>query len=241
MDDGRPGIEVLVDRSRREICARLAEHPHRPSILASELGKSRSTISHHLRILEDAGLIRQLAFSTDDKTRLYALEPRATGRIIAWLTGTDLGRRGERPGAGGGRPQFTADSQEALRFEASNTAMAGQVPGNGANGNGANGNGANGGVPSNGVPGAHVLVVDDEPAITDLLSTALRYMGYQVTTAATGTAALEAAATANRVTMAQRRAGSPSSLARMKAQPARPMGIASARPVPICSRAKPTR
>ena len=47
------------------------------------------------------------------------------------------------------------------------------------------------------MPGAHVLVVDDEPAITDLLSTALRYMGYQVTTAATGSAALEAAATAN--------------------------------------------
>ena len=33
---------------------------------------------------------------------------------------------------------------------------------------------------------AHILVVDDEPAITDLLATALRYMGYQVTTAATG-------------------------------------------------------
>jgi len=41
---------------------------------------------------------------------------------------------------------------------------------------------------------AHVLVVDDEPAITDLLATALRYMGYQVTTAATGFAALDAAA-----------------------------------------------
>jgi two-component system OmpR family response regulator len=43
---------------------------------------------------------------------------------------------------------------------------------------------------------AHILVVDDEPAITDLLATALRYMGYQVTTAATGFAALDAAATA---------------------------------------------
>jgi two-component system OmpR family response regulator len=43
---------------------------------------------------------------------------------------------------------------------------------------------------------AHILVVDDEASITDLLSTALRYMGYQVTTAATGFAALEAAATA---------------------------------------------
>jgi two-component system OmpR family response regulator len=43
---------------------------------------------------------------------------------------------------------------------------------------------------------AHILVVDDEPSITELLATALRYMGYQVTTAATGFAALEAAATA---------------------------------------------
>jgi two-component system OmpR family response regulator len=42
---------------------------------------------------------------------------------------------------------------------------------------------------------AHILVVDDESAITDLLSTALRYMGYQVTTAATGHEALQAAST----------------------------------------------
>jgi two-component system, OmpR family, response regulator len=38
-----------------------------------------------------------------------------------------------------------------------------------------------------------VLVVDDEAAITDLLSTALRYMGYEVTTARTGMSALDAA------------------------------------------------
>jgi two-component system OmpR family response regulator len=38
-----------------------------------------------------------------------------------------------------------------------------------------------------------VLVVDDEPAITDLLSTALRYMGYEVTTARSGMAALDSA------------------------------------------------
>jgi len=44
---------------------------------------------------------------------------------------------------------------------------------------------------------ARILVVDDEPAITDLLSTALRYMGYQVTTAETGFGALDAATTTN--------------------------------------------
>jgi two-component system OmpR family response regulator len=38
-----------------------------------------------------------------------------------------------------------------------------------------------------------VLVVDDEAPITELLSTALRYMGYDVTTAATGAGALESA------------------------------------------------
>ena len=38
-----------------------------------------------------------------------------------------------------------------------------------------------------------VLVVDDETPITELLSTALRYMGYDVATAATGMAALESA------------------------------------------------
>jgi len=43
---------------------------------------------------------------------------------------------------------------------------------------------------------AHILVVDDEPAITELLATALRYMGYQVTVAVSGFAALDAAATA---------------------------------------------
>jgi len=44
--------------------------------------------------------------------------------------------------------------------------------------------------------GAHILVVDDEPAITDLLATALRYTGYRVTVASSGFAALDAAATA---------------------------------------------
>ncbi len=38
-----------------------------------------------------------------------------------------------------------------------------------------------------------VLVVDDEASITDLLSTALRYMGYEVTTARSGMAALDSA------------------------------------------------
>jgi two-component system OmpR family response regulator len=44
-------------------------------------------------------------------------------------------------------------------------------------------------------PAPRILVVDDEPAITDLLTTALRYLGYEVASAATGFAALDAAGT----------------------------------------------
>ncbi len=40
---------------------------------------------------------------------------------------------------------------------------------------------------------ARVLVVDDEPNITDLVGTALRYVGFEVATAATGREALERA------------------------------------------------
>ncbi|HZQ77393.1 MAG TPA: response regulator transcription factor [Acidimicrobiia bacterium] len=45
------------------------------------------------------------------------------------------------------------------------------------------------------VPEARVLVVDDEDSITDLVSTALRYVGFEVAVAANGRQALERAAT----------------------------------------------
>ncbi len=45
----------------------------------------------------------------------------------------------------------------------------------------------------NTVPGRHrVLVVDDEPSISDLVATALRFEGFEVSTASTGNGALEA-------------------------------------------------
>ena len=243
--ESTPGIEVLADETRRAIVTLLASHPHRPTVLATTLGLARSTVTHHLRALEAAGLVRLLAFTVENRVRLYALDPDSTGRVIAWLaaTGTanressaqgpeELGppaeptsryfdhrrthsnrqasnqgvrspskhlqvrRGGRRAGsrrtgsrracwraraasaAGEMTREFLAGSQEALRKPASNTPMAATAPGTNPT-------------------GAHVLVVDDEAAITDLLATALRYMGYQVTTAASGRAALEAAATAS--------------------------------------------
>ncbi len=48
------------------------------------------------------------------------------------------------------------------------------------------------GAPAPGSAAARVLVVDDEPAIADLVSTTLRYEGFETSTAADGRAALEA-------------------------------------------------
>ena len=44
------------------------------------------------------------------------------------------------------------------------------------------------------VPEARVLVVDDEDSITDLVATALRYVGFEVAVASNGRQALERAA-----------------------------------------------
>ena len=57
------------------------------------LGLARSTVTHHLRTLEAAGLVRLLAFTVEDRVRLYALDPDSTGRVIAWLAGTGIGVR----------------------------------------------------------------------------------------------------------------------------------------------------
>jgi DNA-binding transcriptional ArsR family regulator len=95
-----PGIEVLAHESRREIVARLAMHPYRPSVLARELNLAKSTISHHLRILEAPGLVTRYSVTVEDRVRLYGLDARATGRIIAWLAGTGTGLA-SGPSAGG--------------------------------------------------------------------------------------------------------------------------------------------
>ena len=50
---------ALVDPTRRAILARLAQGDAAVSELAEPFGLAQPTISKHLRVLEDAGLIRQ--------------------------------------------------------------------------------------------------------------------------------------------------------------------------------------
>jgi DNA-binding transcriptional ArsR family regulator len=90
--NGRAGIELLADPTRRRIIAALAVCPRRPSSLASELKFSRPATTRQLRLLLDAGLVRESRSILDGRVRLYGLDPRSHGRITAWLAGTEIGR-----------------------------------------------------------------------------------------------------------------------------------------------------
>src|SRR4051794_29390140 len=52
-------FSALADPTRRAILARLAQGEATVSELAEPFGLAQPTISKHLRVLEDAGLIRQ--------------------------------------------------------------------------------------------------------------------------------------------------------------------------------------
>ncbi len=92
------GIALLADPTRRRIIQLIAMHPRRPSALAHEVGRSRPAISRQVRILREAGLIRELPVPHDRRGALFGLDPDNLGRIVAWLAGTEIGLSEEMKG-----------------------------------------------------------------------------------------------------------------------------------------------
>lgn len=86
------GIALLADPTRRRILAAVALRPRRPSSLAAELDLSRPAMTRQMRLLEDAGLLRESRFLADRRGVLFAIDPRMHGRITAWLAGTEIVR-----------------------------------------------------------------------------------------------------------------------------------------------------
>jgi DNA-binding transcriptional ArsR family regulator len=119
------GIELLADVSRRRIIAMLAIKPCRPSTIARHIGLSRPTVSHHLRLLYDAGLVRTIRSWGDGRFVLYAIDPHAHGRITAWLAGTEIGIADIAAAAAepdwGGVPQDGAGADRSTTVEGSRT------------------------------------------------------------------------------------------------------------------------
>lgn len=76
-------FSALSDPTRRAILSRLADGEATPSELALPFGLAQPTISKHLKILEDAGLIEQLRDAQRRPRRLVVGGP--LREVDAWL------------------------------------------------------------------------------------------------------------------------------------------------------------
>lgn len=78
------GLSALGDPTRREIFERVAERPRAVVDLARGLPVSRPAVSQHLKVLKEAGLVREVA---DGTRRIYHIDPRGVGAMREWLDG----------------------------------------------------------------------------------------------------------------------------------------------------------
>jgi len=72
------GWDALADGTRRAIVARLAEGELAVGELAAGLPVTRSSVSQHLKVLKDAGLVRERSAGT---RRIYRLDPHAVAAL----------------------------------------------------------------------------------------------------------------------------------------------------------------
>jgi DNA-binding transcriptional ArsR family regulator len=75
-------LTALADPTRRTILERLREQPSSVGRLAETLPVSRPAVSQHLRVLKDAGLVRERAVGT---RRVYRAEPRGLVELRRYL------------------------------------------------------------------------------------------------------------------------------------------------------------
>jgi DNA-binding transcriptional ArsR family regulator len=78
----RAGLAALGDPTRRAIFERVAARPAAVGELAKGLPVSRPAVSQHLRVLKEAGLVRE---TQDGTRRIYRLDPRGIGAMRDWL------------------------------------------------------------------------------------------------------------------------------------------------------------
>lgn len=76
---------ALADPTRRRVVELLGRAPHRASELAALTNQSRPGMSRHLRLLREAGLVREEADASDARASLYLLDERAFDDVQGFL------------------------------------------------------------------------------------------------------------------------------------------------------------
>ena len=97
----------MADPTRRKVFERLKSGPKPVGAIARGLPVSRPAVSQHLKILKEAGLVREEAQGT---RRIYEIDPKGLGALRAWLD------------------QFWDQALEAFRAEAERPAGKGKNP-----------------------------------------------------------------------------------------------------------------
>ena len=84
-ESGNTVFEVLADPTRRRVIEILSVGARRAGELAVGAGASPQAMSRHLRVLLDAGVIRDERLPEDARARLFRLEPQSLVGAQAWL------------------------------------------------------------------------------------------------------------------------------------------------------------
>lgn len=82
MTNASLALAALGDPTRRAIFERLSDRPSAVGDLAGRLPVTRSAVSQHLRVLKEAGLVRETAEGT---RRIYRIDPRGIAAMRDWL------------------------------------------------------------------------------------------------------------------------------------------------------------
>jgi DNA-binding transcriptional ArsR family regulator len=75
-------FDVLAEPTRRRILDQLLDRPRTVGDLVAELNVSQPSVSKHLRVLRDAGVVQA---RRDAQRRIYELRPEALAEVLAWV------------------------------------------------------------------------------------------------------------------------------------------------------------
>jgi DNA-binding transcriptional ArsR family regulator len=84
-------LAALADPVRRRTVELLALRPHQAGELAGALGVTRPTMSKHLRVLREGGLVTDAPPSFDTRVRIYQLRREPFADLRRWLERAERG------------------------------------------------------------------------------------------------------------------------------------------------------
>jgi len=75
-------LAALADPTRRQVFEKLRSGPKPVGRIAARMPVSRPAVSQHLRVLKEAGLVREERRGT---RHIYAIDPAGLGALRRWL------------------------------------------------------------------------------------------------------------------------------------------------------------